>query len=105
VNRDTVECYLVQRALLADFFTFKLYFVARVTIVFYLVCYVHFLQASAPSRIINVSSVAHRRGQINKEDLNSDKQYDKAAAYNQSKLANVLFTRELARRLQGECPV
>jgi len=59
------------------------------------------LKASAPSRIINVSSVAHRRGQINKEDLNSDKQYDKAAAYNQSKLANLLFTRELARRLQG----
>ena len=50
-----------------------------------------------------MSSVAHRRGQINKEDLNSDKQYDKAAAYNQSKLANLLFTRELASRLQGKC--
>ncbi|XP_021923157.1 retinol dehydrogenase 13-like isoform X2 [Zootermopsis nevadensis] len=59
------------------------------------------LKASAPSRIINVSSVAHHKGHINKEDLNSDQHYDKAAAYNQSKLANLLFTRELARRLQG----
>ncbi|XP_069673073.1 retinol dehydrogenase 13-like isoform X25 [Periplaneta americana] len=59
------------------------------------------LKASAPSRIINVSSVAHRKGKINKEDLNSDTCYDEAAAYNQSKLANVLFTRELAKRLQG----
>lgn len=59
------------------------------------------LKASAPSRIINVSSVAHHKGQINKEDLNSDRHYDEAAAYNQSKLANLLFTRELARRLQG----
>ncbi|GFG29183.1 hypothetical protein Cfor_05003 [Coptotermes formosanus] len=61
------------------------------------------MHVSAPSRIINVSSVAHWKGQINKEDLNSDKHYDKAAAYNQSKLANLLFTRELARRLQGKC--
>jgi NAD(P)-dependent dehydrogenase (short-subunit alcohol dehydrogenase family) len=52
-----------------------------------------------------VSSVAHHKGQITKEDLNSDKHYDKAAAYNQSKLANILFTRELARRLQGKRPV
>lgn len=48
-----------------------------------------------------MSSVAHWKGQINKKDLNSDTHYDKAAAYNQSKLANLLFTRELARRLQG----
>ncbi|XP_033606909.1 retinol dehydrogenase 13 isoform X3 [Cryptotermes secundus] len=59
------------------------------------------LKASAPSRIINVSSVAHHKGKIHKEDLNSDKHYDKAEAYYQSKLANLLFTRELARRLQG----
>lgn len=52
-----------------------------------------------------MSSVAHHKGKINKEDLNSDKDYDKAAAHYQSKLANLLFTRELARRLQGKCPV
>ncbi|KAI5704183.1 retinol dehydrogenase 13 [Diaphorina citri] len=59
------------------------------------------LQESAPSRIINVSSVAHKRGTINKEDLNSENSYDPTQAYNQSKLANVLFTRELAKRLEG----
>lgn len=59
------------------------------------------LKKSAPSRIINVSSVAHVRGRINKEDLNSDKNYDPGEAYAQSKLANVLFTRELADRLKG----
>ncbi|KAL1457904.1 hypothetical protein WDU94_008084 [Cyamophila willieti] len=59
------------------------------------------LKDSAPSRIVNVSSVAHKRGTIDKEDLNSEKSYDKSKAYTQSKLANVLFTRELARRLEG----
>ncbi|KAJ8962518.1 hypothetical protein NQ318_000909 [Aromia moschata] len=59
------------------------------------------LKKSAPSRIINVSSLAHRRGHINKEDLNSDKKYDGWGAYAQSKLANILFTKELAKRLEG----
>ncbi|XP_060532700.1 retinol dehydrogenase 13-like [Cylas formicarius] len=59
------------------------------------------LKDSAPSRIINVSSVAHQRGRIKKDDFNSDKSYDPAEAYAQSKLANILFTRELANRLQG----
>ncbi|XP_044746872.1 retinol dehydrogenase 13-like isoform X2 [Coccinella septempunctata] len=59
------------------------------------------LQQSAPSRIINISSIAHKRGKINKEDLNSDIKYDKAEAYAQSKLANILFTLELAKRLEG----
>ncbi|XP_063231591.1 retinol dehydrogenase 13-like isoform X2 [Bacillus rossius redtenbacheri] len=59
------------------------------------------LKAGAPSRIVNVSSIAHERGSINVEDLNSEKEYSKQKAYSQSKLANVLFTRELAKRLQG----
>ncbi|KAJ2944683.1 hypothetical protein O0L34_g4040 [Tuta absoluta] len=57
------------------------------------------LKASAPSRVIIVSDTAHRRGIINKEDLNMTSSKDKAAMYAQSKLANVLFARELARRL------
>ena len=60
------------------------------------------MKESAPSRIINVSSVAHTRGKINFDDLNSEKAYDPAVAYEQSKLANVLFTKELAQRLQGD---
>jgi len=59
------------------------------------------LIASAPSRIVVVSSIAHTRGKINFDDLNSEKSYDPGAAYNQSKLANVLFARELAKRLEG----
>lgn len=48
-----------------------------------------------------VSSLAHTRNNIQIDDLNSDKNYDEAKAYNQSKLANVLFTRELAKQLEG----
>lgn len=59
------------------------------------------LKASAPARIINVSSVAHTRGKINVHDLNSSQNYDPGVAYSQSKLANVLFTKELAGRLKG----
>lgn len=43
----------------------------------------------------------HAQGTINFDDLNSEKSYDEGTAYNQSKLANVLFTRELAKRLEG----
>lgn len=59
------------------------------------------IKAAAPSRIVNVSSAAHLRGQIKFDDLNSEQSYDPAEAYNQSKLANTLFTRELARKLKG----
>lgn len=59
------------------------------------------LKQSAPSRIVNVSSLAHTRGQIRVADLNSEQSYDSGDAYSQSKLANVLFTRELAKRLAG----
>ena len=57
---------------------------------------------SAPSaRVVNVSAVAHLPGQIHWDNLNlSDREYSPAKAYSQSKLANVLFTLELKRRLQ-----
>lgn len=45
--------------------------------------------------------MAHQRGRIRFDDLNSEKSYDPAEAYEQSKLANVLFTRHLAKLLQG----
>lgn len=59
------------------------------------------LKRSAPSRIINVSSVAHRGAHINFDDLQMEKGYGVMKAYGQSKLALILFTYELARRLEG----
>ncbi|XP_069788033.1 retinol dehydrogenase 13-like isoform X2 [Narcine bancroftii] len=60
------------------------------------------LKNSGNSRIINVSSLAHIAGEIDFDDLNWEKRkYNTKAAYCQSKLANVLFTKELAKRLEG----
>uniref|UniRef100_UPI00398ED46F retinol dehydrogenase 12-like isoform X2 n=1 Tax=Pristiophorus japonicus TaxID=55135 RepID=UPI00398ED46F len=59
------------------------------------------IKRSSPARIINVSSTAHKMGTINFEDLNSEKNYNSMKAYAQSKLANIVFTRELARKLEG----
>lgn len=59
------------------------------------------LQASAPARIVNVSSGAHRGAEINFDDLESKRSYNGWKAYAQSKLANLLFTYELARRLDS----
>lgn len=59
------------------------------------------LKASAPSRIINVASMLHQFVTINFADLQSEESYQASKVYNQTKLANVLFTYELARRLEG----
>jgi len=59
------------------------------------------LIASAPARIVTVSSGAQSMGRINFDDLQGERSYNGQRAYNQSKLANVLFTYELARRLEG----
>src|SRR5215210_4622710 len=59
------------------------------------------LKASAPSRIVNVASGEQRNGAIDFDDLQGEKEYKTAKAYSQSKLANVLFIYELARRLEG----
>lgn len=59
------------------------------------------LRANAPSRIVNVSSRAHTRSTLDFDDLNAEKSFDGWQAYCRSKLCNVLFTQELARRLEG----
>jgi NAD(P)-dependent dehydrogenase (short-subunit alcohol dehydrogenase family) len=60
------------------------------------------LKASAPARIVNVSSQVERLGVVDFDDLGRERRpYERLDAYNQSKLANVLFTTELARRLAG----
>jgi retinol dehydrogenase 12 len=59
------------------------------------------LKSSAPARIINVSSDAHRGAKIRLEDIQNQKNYSGFGAYSQSKLCNILFTYELARRLEG----
>jgi retinol dehydrogenase 14 len=57
------------------------------------------LTASAPARIVTVSSGAHTLGRLDFEDLQGERAYSGSKAYNDSKLANVLFSYELARRL------
>ena len=59
------------------------------------------LKASAPARIVNVSSGAHVRASLDFDNLQGEKHFAAMQAYGQSKLANVLFTYELARRLEG----
>ncbi|CAG2119526.1 unnamed protein product, partial [Medioppia subpectinata] len=61
------------------------------------------IKKSSKARIITVSSVAHMMGTINFENINLRNQaYDPMTAYRQSKLANVLFTRQLSRRLSSQ---
>jgi NAD(P)-dependent dehydrogenase (short-subunit alcohol dehydrogenase family) len=60
------------------------------------------LLAAAPARVVNTASNAHRRGHLDFADLQSARNYRPLAAYATSKLCNILFTRELARRLKGQ---
>jgi retinol dehydrogenase-14 len=59
------------------------------------------LLASASARVVTISSAAHAMGTIDFDDLQGERRYSGQTAYNQSKLANVMFTYELARRLAG----
>jgi retinol dehydrogenase 14 len=57
------------------------------------------LTQSAPARVVTVASNAHTTGRIDFDDLQGERSYSGSRAYSQSKLGNVLFTYELARRL------
>ena len=59
------------------------------------------LTASAPARVVTVSSGAQAMGRIDFDDLMGEQKYSGSRAYDQSKLANVMFTYELAKRLDG----
>jgi NAD(P)-dependent dehydrogenase (short-subunit alcohol dehydrogenase family) len=59
------------------------------------------LLASSPARVINTSSDAHKRMKLDFGDLQSSKDYGGFKVYGRSKLCNILFTRDLARRLEG----
>ena len=59
------------------------------------------LLKSSGARVVTVSSIANRAGQINFEDLQSETAYDAAKAYSQSKLANLMFALELQRRCEA----
>ncbi len=59
------------------------------------------LKASTPARIVNVSSGAHQMGKMEFDNLQGEKRYSTMRAYGTSKLENILFTYELARKLEG----
>ena len=60
------------------------------------------LVASAPARVVNITSFLHRFGRIDFDDLQSERRYNRTRAYGTAKLAMVLFTYELAERLKGK---
>lgn len=59
------------------------------------------LEAAAPARIVNVASAAHKKVTIDFDDLQGEQKYDRWLAYKRSKLANIMFTYEMARRIDG----
>jgi NAD(P)-dependent dehydrogenase (short-subunit alcohol dehydrogenase family) len=59
------------------------------------------LRRGAPSRVVNVASEASKLGRIDFDDLQGEKRYNGGLAYAQAKLANILFSSELSRRLAG----
>lgn len=59
------------------------------------------MKSSAPARIINVASEAHRQGKIYFDDIEMEKKYSSLRSYGQSKLANILFTKKLSQQLKG----
>jgi NAD(P)-dependent dehydrogenase (short-subunit alcohol dehydrogenase family) len=59
------------------------------------------LERAPASRVVTLASIAHKRGRIQFDDLQSERSYDPRGAYNQSKLADLMFSFELERRLRA----
>jgi NAD(P)-dependent dehydrogenase (short-subunit alcohol dehydrogenase family) len=59
------------------------------------------LKSSAPSRVVNMASMAHRAAKLNFDNLQGEKGYNRDSSYALSKMSDILFTYELARRLEG----
>lgn len=59
------------------------------------------LEAAAPARIVNVASAAHKGVTLDFDDLQGEERYDRWLAYKRSKLANIMFSYEMARRIDG----
>ncbi len=59
------------------------------------------IKASAPARIVNVSSSAHKQAKMNFDDPEGKKRWSSMRSYGQGKLANILFTRKMAKDLEG----
>jgi NAD(P)-dependent dehydrogenase (short-subunit alcohol dehydrogenase family) len=97
---NNAGCVRLRRSLTADGFeaTFQVNYLSPFLLTNLLL---PLLKKSAPSRIVNVSSAAHYSGHVDLGDLQLQKGYGVMRAYSLSKLALVLFTRELARRLEG----
>jgi len=97
---NNAGAYFVRRQLTADGFemTFALNHLSYFLLTNLLL---DVLKSSAPARIVNVSSGAHAGAKLDFDDLQSTKHYQGFQAYGRSKLANLLFTYELARRLDG----
>jgi NAD(P)-dependent dehydrogenase (short-subunit alcohol dehydrogenase family) len=92
--------YMKDRVLTEDGFetTFQVNYLAHVLLTHLLL---DLLKRSAPSRIINVSSMAHHNAKLSLDNLQGEKKYGAYGAYACSKLENILFTYELAERLEG----
>ncbi len=86
-----------ERVVTADGFeeTFAVNYLAHFLLTYKLL---NLLRNNAPSRVVNVSSMVHESGSIDFEDLHSERSYNPSRAYAQSKVAMVLFTRELHGR-------
>ena len=100
VLMNNAGVWVTQRAVSAD--NFELTFAVNHLAPFLLThLLLDTIKASAPARIVNVSSQAHWRGDLNFDDLQSEKSFSGWTCYATSKLANILLTAELARRLEG----